>query len=64
VEIVDPAAKIVDATDAGVVVELEWQFKTSPEKHQLYQMMRMSDGLVEDMQDYRSEREARRALRK
>jgi hypothetical protein len=56
-------AKVVAADDAGVVVELRWRLKSSDELHRQYQTLRMRDGLVFDMQDYRQQRSARRALR-
>jgi hypothetical protein len=54
---------VVAADDAGVVVALRWRLTSSEQVHTQYQTLRMRDGLVFDMQDYRQEREARRALR-
>jgi hypothetical protein len=54
---------VVATEPAGVVVELRWRVKSSDQSHRQYQALRMRDGLVFDMQDYREERSARRALR-
>jgi hypothetical protein len=51
------------AEDKGVVVELRWRDTSSDEEFRQYQMLRMRDGLVVDMQDFRQEKSARRALR-
>jgi hypothetical protein len=46
-----------------VVVALRWRFKGDLEPRRQYQALKLRDGLVVDMQDYRDERAARRALR-
>jgi len=49
--------------DAGVVVELRYRLGSSDEVHQQYQALRMRDGRVFDMQDYRQKKAAVRAVR-
>ncbi len=51
------------AEERGVVVELRWRETSSEDEFRLYQMLRMRDGQVVDMQDFRQEKSARRALR-
>lgn len=48
---------------AGVVVALRWRVKGSEEEHSQYQALRIRGGLVFDIQDYRNEGQARRAIR-
>ena len=50
------------SNDAGVVVELRWREQASDESYRRYQALKMRDGLVFDMQDYRQEKQARAAL--
>jgi hypothetical protein len=45
------------------VVELRWRDTSSDEEFRRYQMLKMSDGLVIDIQDFRQKKSARRALR-
>jgi hypothetical protein len=62
-EVTDAEARVVASNDVGVVVALRWQVGGTHEMHRLYQVLKLRDGLVYDMQDYREERVARRALR-
>ncbi len=48
---------------AGVIVALRWRVKESEDENVQYQALRMRDGLVFDMQDYRRREQAQRALR-
>jgi hypothetical protein len=49
---------------AGVVVALRWRVKESEEEENVqYQVLRIRDGLVFDMQDYRRREQAQRAVR-
>jgi hypothetical protein len=55
-------AQVVADSETGVVVALRWRTKDSDAEHELYQALKLRDGLVFDMQDYRRERDARRAV--
>ena len=61
--IIEAKAKVVEARDTGVVVELRWRDDSSDEEFRLFQTLRMRDGLVFDMKDFRQGKAARRALR-
>lgn len=56
-------AKVVAAGRAGVVVALRCWIKGSAANHCQFQALRMRDGLVFDMQDYRRRDEAERVVR-
>ena len=62
-EVTEAEADVVGSNEVGVVVALRWQAKGSGELHRRYQALKLRDGLVYDMQDYREERAARRAVR-
>jgi hypothetical protein len=62
-EVTDAEAHVVTSSEVGVVVALRWQVNGSGEVHRQYQALKLRDGLVYDMQDYREERAARRAVR-
>ena len=62
-EIAEASAKVVAATEVGVVVALHWRFASSREDHQQFETLKMRNGLVLAMHDYRQEGPARRALR-
>jgi hypothetical protein len=62
-EVTDAEAQVVASNEVGVVVALRWQVHRSGEVHRQYQALKLRDGLVYDMQDYREERAARRAVR-
>lgn len=51
------------SNEIGVVVELRWRVNRSGNIHRLYQALRVRDGLVYAMEDYREERAARQAVR-
>jgi len=63
VEITHAEAKVVAIEKAGVVVALRWQVKGSEDEHRQYQALRIRDGLVFEMQDYRRLEQAQRAVR-
>jgi hypothetical protein len=62
-EVADAEARVIASNELGVVVALRWQVSGTDEIHRQYQALRLRDGLVYDMEDYRDERAARRALR-
>jgi len=62
-EVTDAEAHVVASSEVGVVVALRWRVNGSGEVHRQYQALKLRDGLVYDMQDYREERAARRAVR-
>ena len=62
-EVTDAAAHVVASNEVGVVVALRWQVSGTDEINRRYQALKLRDGLVYDMQDYREEGAARRALR-
>ena len=61
-EVTDAEAQVVASSEVGVVVALRWHVSGSGEIHRRYQALKLRDGLVYDMQDYREERAARRAV--
>jgi hypothetical protein len=62
-EVTDAEAHVVACSEVGVVVALRWHLNGTGEVHRRYQALKLRDGLVYDMQDYREERAARRAVR-
>jgi hypothetical protein len=62
-EVTDAEARVVAPNEVGIVVVLRWQVNGTDEIHRRYQALKLRDGLVYDMQDYREEGAARRALR-
>jgi hypothetical protein len=62
VEVADAEAQVVASSDVGVVVSLRWRLKGAEEVYREYQALKLRDGLVFDMQAYRQERAARRAI--
>ena len=62
-EIAQADAKVVAVEEGGVVVALHWRVKGSEDEHAQYQALRFRDGLVFDMQDYRRQDQAQRAVR-
>ena len=55
---------MVASNEVGVVVALNWRATGSSQRQHRYEALKVSDGLIYDMQDYLSERDARRALRR
>jgi hypothetical protein len=51
---------VITATKAGVVVRLRWRETDSPRSSQLFQVLRLRDGKVVDMQDHADRRSALR----
>jgi hypothetical protein len=49
----DPRADVVGAGQDAVVVRLRWRPAGGPEDAELFQVLRLRDGLVVDMQDHR-----------
>jgi hypothetical protein len=62
VEVTDAEARVIASSDLGVVVSLRWRLRGGDEVHLEYQALKLRDGLVFDMQAYRQERPARRAI--
>lgn len=58
----DAEARVVASSDLGVVVSLRWRLRGDGEVHREYQALKLRDGLLFDMQAYRQERAARRAI--
>ena len=46
-----------------MVVELRWRVEGSDDESSQYQALRIRDGLIFDMQDYRRQDQAQRAVR-
>jgi hypothetical protein len=53
----------VASNEVGILVALRWQVSGTDEIRRRFQALKLRDGLVYDMQGYRDERTARRALR-
>jgi hypothetical protein len=61
-EVTDAEAHVVASNEVGVVVALRWQVNRDGEIHRRYEALKLRDGLVYEMNDYRQERAARRAV--
>ena len=61
-QVVDLRAKVIAATSAGVVVGLQWRRWDRPGACELFQVLRLRDGRIVDMQDHRGQKEALRAI--
>ena len=59
---VEARAQVIAANPVGVVVALRWRGRGSDEEHRRYQVLKLRDGLVVDMQDYLREPAALRAI--
>lgn len=53
---------MIAATDEGVVVSLRWREPASTGPHELFQVMRMREGRVVDIQDHAHRKAALKAL--
>lgn len=62
-EIEHAEANVVAAGRAGMVVALRWRIKGSAADNCQFQALRMRDGLIFDMQDYRRRDQAERVVR-
>ncbi len=62
-QILDPHAQVLIATEEGVVVILRWREPTSSKVHELFQVLRMRDGRVVDIQDHAHRKTALKAVR-
>jgi hypothetical protein len=62
-QILDADARIIASSEYGVVVALKWRVDGSDDAHRQYQAIKLREGLVFDIQDYRQERAARLAIR-
>ena len=51
-------ARVVASSEVGVVVGLVWQVNDSDEIHRRYEALKLRDGLVYDIKDFREERAA------
>jgi hypothetical protein len=61
-QIADPRAAVIGATGSGVVVGIRWRETDPPADRQLYQVLRLRDGRVVDMQDHPSRGAALKAV--
>jgi hypothetical protein len=53
---------VIAATEDGVVVSLRWRDARSPKPHQLFQVLRVRDGRIIDIQDHGERRRALKAV--
>ncbi len=53
---------MVAQTDAGLVVGLQWRRPHRPDTAELFQVLRLRDGKIVDMQDCRDRLEALKAI--
>ncbi|MFN2506609.1 MAG: hypothetical protein ABR540_20760 [Acidimicrobiales bacterium] len=58
----DPRAQVVAQTDAGLVVGLQWRRRDRRDAAELFQVLRLRDGKIVDMQDCRDRLEALKAI--
>jgi hypothetical protein len=56
------SAEVLAATDAGVVVGLQWRSPDRDAPIQLYQVLRLRDGRIFDIQDHDRRRAALSAV--
>jgi hypothetical protein len=49
-------------TDAGVVVGLQWRSPDRPQPVELFQVLRLDDGMIVDIQDHKRRRSALKAV--
>lgn len=61
--VVDVRAEVIVADAAGVVVRLGWTDAVRGTSVDMFQVLRMHDGQVVDMQDYEQRRPALKAVR-
>jgi len=62
-QILDPYAQVLVATDEGVVVMLRWREPASPKTQEIFQVLRMREGRVVDIQDHAHRKTALKAVR-
>ena len=53
---------MIAATNAGVVVGLQWRDSDGRETTELFQVVRLREGKIVDMEDYRDRHKALNAL--
>jgi hypothetical protein len=53
---------VIAATNAGVVVGLQWRDSDGRETTELFQVVRLREGKIVDMEDYRDRHKALNAL--
>lgn len=58
----DVGAEVIASTSAGVAVGLQWREASTPAMCELFQVLRLRDGLVVDMQDHADRRSALKAV--
>ncbi len=58
----DSRAQLVAQTDAGLVVGLQWRRPDGRDTAELFQVLRVRDGKIVDMQDCRDRLEALKAI--
>ncbi len=58
----DPRAKVVAARGSRLVVEWCWRQGTSGTESEVFQVLRLRDGKIVDMQDHADRRRALKAL--
>ncbi len=58
----DPRAQVVAQTDAGLVVGLQWRRPERRDAAELFQVLRLRDGKIVDMQDCSDRLEALKAI--
>jgi hypothetical protein len=62
-EIAEAHARVIASTPVGVLVALTYRITASDEVQVRFEVLKIRNGLVYDMQDHRDERGARKALR-
>ncbi|MDQ6727423.1 MAG: hypothetical protein M3066_14830 [Actinomycetota bacterium] len=62
-QILDPHAQVLAATEEGVVVKLRWREPSSLKVHELFQVLRMREGRIVDIQDHAHRKTALKAVR-
>ena len=61
--VADVRGKVIAANAAGVVVQLGWTDAARGASVEMFQVLRMRDGQVVDMQDYEQRRPALKGVR-
>ncbi len=61
--VADARAEVIAANTAGLVVRLGWTDSARGTSVEMFQVLRMRDGQVIDIQDYEQRRPALRAVR-
>jgi hypothetical protein len=59
---VNARAQVVAQTDAGLVVGLQWRRRDRRDTSELFQVLRLRDGKIVDMQDCRDRLEALKVI--